>query len=277
MNAKIEDILDSCIAEIRMGKTAEESLREYPEVVDDIRPLLAVACELQKLPEPSASTSGLIRTMAKLSIQHAETKTTVKRRKVTIFSRAVFVRVAAIVLIVFVAGWTTVTSSAQSLPGDMLYPIKLFTERVRFFLTINHEDKAELRIVFSEERLKELIKKHRKGGGIDRELLIAMLEEAKLAVEAGPELSEVSRGLLISRAAYLSEFQGKTLEQLKKHASPVEQEELMPFVDMCQRRSNWMREMMGDTDSEPMGPPAKMMQQWMKMCPMWQENSQKNK
>jgi hypothetical protein len=274
MNIKIEDILDRCIAEVKMGKTPDEALQQYPEAADDIRPLLAVACELQKLPTPSTSASGLIRTMAKLSVQ--QTEATAQRRKTTLFSRPVLIRAVAVILIVFIAGWTTVTSSAQTLPGDLLYPLKLFTERVRFLLTINYEDKAELRIVFSEERLKELIKKHGKGKGIDKTLLYAMLDEAKMALDAGAKLPEVSRGLLISRVANLSEFQEKTLEQLKNHASPIEQEELMPFMDMCQRRCNWMREMMGDTDSGPMGPPAKMMQQWMKMCPMWQQNDNTN-
>lgn len=267
MNSKIEDILEHCIAEVRMGKTPEETLRQYPDVADDIRPLLAMACELRKLPGPSTSVSGLIRTMAKLSVQQAGTKTTTKHRKVTLFSRPVLIRAAAVTLIVFVAGWTTVASSAQALPGDLLYPIKLFSEQVRFFLAINQESKAELCIVFAEERVKELVKRHSKGGGLNKKLLAAMLNEAKMALDASPELTEVSRGLLNSRLVFLSQFQKHTLEQLEKRASPEEKQDLKKYLDICCLRISWMQQRMGDSEPDSAQPQSEQRRGCWDMCP----------
>ncbi len=250
-----------------MGKTPEEILRQYPDVADDIRPLLAIACQLQKLPGPSASVSGLIRTMTKLSVQQAGTKTTAKHGKITFFGRSVLVRVAAVILIVFIAGWTTVASSAQALPGDILYPIKLFSERVRFFLAIDQENKAELRIVFAEERVKELVKRHSEGGGLNKRLLAAMLNEAKMALDAGLELPEVSRGLLNCRVASLSQFQKYTLEQLEKRASPEEKQDLKAYLDICCLRCCWMQERMGGSEPDLAQPQSQQRQGCWDMCP----------
>jgi len=267
MNTKIEDILEHCIAEVRMGKTPEETLRQYPDVADDIRPMLTLACELQKLPGPSTSVNGLIRTMAKLSVQQTGMKTTAQRRKITLLSHSVLIRAAAVILIVFLAGWTTVASSAQALPGDLLYPIKLFSERVRFCLAINQESKAELCIVFAEERVKELVKRHSKGGGLNKKLLAAMLNEAKMALDAGPELTEVSRGLLNCRVAFLSQFQKHTLEQLEKRASPEEKQDLKKYLDICCLRCSWMQQRMGGSEPDSAQPQSEQIRGCWDMCP----------
>ncbi len=275
MRIRIEEMLDSCISELRAGKTISEVLKAYPEAADELRPLLEISETLQNLPDPSTSTVELIRRIRGLSArQIEEDEANSRARGVRLFSFPVWSRAAAIILVVFLAGWTTVTASAQALPGSFLYPVKLFTERVKFFLTVNREDKAELRIVFSEERLRELVKKQQQGGGIDKKLLVAMLEEARLAVESSPKLSVVSRGLLISRMAYLSEFQEKTLEHLTNRVSPVEKKELMPFMDMCRRRCAWMREMMcgAGAESGSGAPDAKLMRTWMRRCPMRRGN-----
>lgn len=266
-NNKIEDILDCCIAEVSMGKTAEEALRQYPEVADDIRLMLTLACELRKLPGPSTSVSGLIRTMAKLSVQQTGKKTTAQRRKITLLSHSVLIRAAAVILIFFVAGWTTVTSSAQALPGDFLYPIKLFSERVRFFLAMKQENKAELCIVFSEERVKELVKRHSKGGGLNKRLLAAMLNEAKMALDAGSELPEVSRDLLNSRVALLSQFQKQTLEQLEKRASPEEKQDLKTYLDICCLRCTWMEQRIDGSAPDSAQPQSKQRQGCWDTCP----------
>ncbi len=293
MDFNIEDILDDCIAEIRAGKTIEDTLNQYPQLADELRPLLNIAGKLNKLPAPSVSANGLMHTMAVLSTQNANLKKRLQQRRITVFSKPVLIRIAAAIMIVFIVGWTAVTSSAQALPGDILYPVKLLTERVRFFLTVNHEDKAELRLTFSDERLKELVKKYGKNGAIDKNLLIAMLNEAKLAVQTSPKLPEISRKLLICRAAYLSEFQEKTLQELKDQVKPTERKKLIPFMDACRQRCSRMQRMM-NTAPGPSSIPSKQSRQQdrqqqgtqkqniqqqdtqsgMKMCPMWQKKGQ---
>ena len=245
MSNKLEDILDYCIDRIRVGKAPEDVLREYPDAAEQIRPLLNMAKELEKLPETSPCVPRMARTIGKLSVQPSDQRARPKRRKLTLFLHSFLVRAAAVLLVVLLGGWTTITASSNALPGDLLYPIKLFTERAKFFLTINQEDKVELRIVFSAERLKEVLKNYERGEKLDRQLLQKMLQEASLAVESSAGLSELARGLLVARAAHLSEFQQETLGRFKNRVKPAEQEVLTPYMKMCGRRAAWMRQISG--------------------------------
>ncbi len=252
MTPSPEELLDRCIDAARAGRDPEEILAKHPELADDIRPLLAIATDLAGLPAPSTSVRGLMAALARATAEQEAAAAQPPRRRVRWFSRSVLLRAAAMLLAVLLIGWGSVSASASAVPGDWLYPIKLFTERAKFILTVNPEDKAELRITFSEERLKEAVEKHQRGGGIDKELLQAMLDEAKAALDVAPGLPDASRRLLLSRAAYLSQFQRKTLKDLEKRAAPEERKTLAPFMDACMRRCNWMRKR--GTDDE--GPPS---------------------
>jgi len=257
-----EEALDRCIEAARSGGDPEEILRRHPEIAGEVRPLLALAAELEDLPEPSAP--ALTQTLMRLLLRTPEAEAHKVKPKIRFFSRAVLARAAAIFLCVGLLGWGTVAASSAALPGDLFYPVKLLTERVRFFLTIDTERRVELRLVFSEERLMEAVRKHEAGGGIDKELLRAMLDEAQMALDASPGVPEARRGLLFSRVAYLSDFQKKILEQLEGRAGPSEQRALAPFIDACSRRCGRMCEMMGCGK----GQGGASQKQWICTCPM---------
>jgi hypothetical protein len=151
----------------------------------------------------------------------------------------------------------------------------MFTERAKFFLTVNQERKAELRIVFSAERLKEAVLKQQRGEGLDRELLSEMLEEARLAVEASAEFPEPTRDLFVARAAKLSEFQQDALGRLKSQTTTAEREVVVQYMDMCGRRSAWMRQVLepppSQTDDSAESSPRpwdRQLKQWKDSCPM---------
>ena len=270
MTEKMEDILDLCIEEARAGRDPEAVLRRHPEVADEIRPLLNLTAELRRLPAPQSTGGGVMQALAHLANEQAEETANPRAPKASFFSLPVMWRVAAAVLIVLFLGWSTATASAGAVPGDFLYPVKLLTERVKFFMTVNAEDRAELRIVFSEERLKEALRTHQRGGGVDKELLRAMLDEARLALDAAPELPEITTEFLSSRVSHLSEFQKAMLEHMQKRATPEEKETLQPFVDMCNMRCDWMRRMPQprNADQAPSETgPCTRMRRWMDSCP----------
>ncbi len=270
MISEVEEILDRCMGEARSGGDPERILRQHPEVADQVRPLLTLAGELERLPDPTLSTAAMIRTIARLAAERAVKDIPPKARRIRLLSLSVLTRVAAILLVILGLGWGATAASASAVPGDLLYPIKLLTERVEFFLTINPEEKAELRIAFSDRRLREAIKQHARGGGIDQEVLKAMLEEARMAAEATPDLPEATANLLAARVANMSEFQKRTLGQLNSKATPEERQSLAPFMDMCNRRCNWMRQMMdGGNEDTSDASPAERRRSCMDMCPMW--------
>jgi len=249
-----EDILDRCIDASRFGSDPEAILREHPEVAREVRPLLELASALEASPEPPVSQTKLLAAMAKAT-ELGSAHDAHRRCRTRLFSTKLWSRAAAVIVIFLLLGWGAATASAGSLPGELLYPVKLFTERVKFFLTLRPEEKAELRIIFSEERLKEAIKKYRKGGGLDRETLKAMLDEAQHALEAVPEAPTTERSLLESRVRHLSDFQRQKLEELQRSVRPSDREVLQPFIDSCRRRCgrHWRRRVPSGAPQDPSG------------------------
>lgn len=228
----IEDILDQCLEELQDGKTPDEVLAAHPDHVGELRSLLETATALKKLPDPQPSVNGLIELMAKQAVEEHD----LAAGKYRFLSRPVLLRVAAAILILFLAGYGTVAVSANALPGQMMYPVKLFTEKVRFFLALTSENKVELRIVYSEERLQELVEKFNNGGGVDKNVLNAMLDEAKMALESTHQLSADNKDLMLPRISKLSHLQSETLLSLKAKASPEEKEILAKCAKICADR-----------------------------------------
>ncbi|MAX24161.1 MAG: hypothetical protein CMJ19_06625 [Phycisphaeraceae bacterium] len=267
------DTLDACLDQVRGGQTIDDALAEHPADAEALRPLLDIATRLECLPDPNVSLAGLMKTLGRLGSQTlTASRAEPAPRKVRWFSRPVWTRAAAIVLVMFLIGWGTVNASAGAMPGDFLYPVKLFTERARFFLTLNTEDQAELRIVFSSRRLREAVAQQQRTGQADPQILDQMLEEARLAVLAAPQLSEPNRQLLVSRAAYLTDYQRDALDRFTSTGHPQEQV-IARYRDMCWERGRWMRQMLAPgedaapSNQQPQAQPN--WRRWCDDCPMW--------
>jgi len=61
-----------------------------------------------------------------------------------------------LMVLVFSTGMFGVNASRGSLPGDMLYQVKLTSEKVKVGFTVKEEKKAVLHVQFAEERVKEI-------------------------------------------------------------------------------------------------------------------------
>ncbi len=81
-------------------------------------------------------------------------------------------------LIIALTGGGTAAASQNSLPGDILYPVKLFTEDTRTAVAFNSDSKARLQIKFAAERIDE-IKAILKEKGVE----VEGLEIARTALE----------------------------------------------------------------------------------------------
>jgi len=65
---------------------------------------------------------------------------------------------AIISLIILLSGGGAAAASQNSLPGDVLYPIKNLTEDVRLAVTMDQKAKANLNIEFAQKRIEEIQK-----------------------------------------------------------------------------------------------------------------------
>ena len=64
--------------------------------------------------------------------------------------------VVSAILIFLLAGGGTAMAAWSAAPGDILYPIKLASEKVTIVLSANEESKAELHMKYADRRLEEL-------------------------------------------------------------------------------------------------------------------------
>jgi hypothetical protein len=247
----LEKILESCIEKRRKhGLSVEEILKDIPgKEAEDIRPLLELAEELTLLPDPEPSPGAALKIMAQVVSEQKKNNA----NKWRLLWTKNILRIAAGFVVIFFLGLGSAYASSNSLPGDFLYPLKRFTEKVRFFLASTDKDKAELRLIFSDKRLAEAVKKHQKGKPIDPALLDDMLNEARKALLYSTKLDIKDKKELVSLLDRTTLRQRDGIENLYKKASPDEQKTLSPFLCACNHRCKMIKRVMTDMGIKSVG------------------------
>ena len=165
---KIEKILTDCIKEIKSGKaTLAECLNRYPSRRRELEPLLKMALNIQAPPLMQLDNDDKQALKTRLLQQIMTPEGKKSRSFSNIFSfgipqQFVWARIAVSVFIVVVLLSTlsagTAYAAQSSLPGDLLYPVKTFTEDGRLLVADGNDDKAELNLEFAQTRLEEMEK-----------------------------------------------------------------------------------------------------------------------
>lgn len=247
MRENIEDILDFCLEDLKKGISQEECLAKYKEYAEELKPLLKIIFGLESLPKVEPSTTALYEALVKVGryLPQSKSKITWPRWNLNLVfnPRYAFARAIAIILLFSFISWSTLTVSANSIPGEMLYPIKLFTEKIRFILTLNPEDKAELRLTFADKRTKELISRLKKDGVLDKELLKIMLEEAKLALDNIEYIPQERKPVFYDKVRHFNLFQKEILERIRPEIQEKDAQYVDRAIEHCGRRAEWMQEM----------------------------------
>ena len=243
-----EDLLDICLGMARRGEDWRAFLLTYPSHSEEVESLVVLALGVGEAagppdaPAPGASAAllRLGRELAKRELQQEETA----HRGWgwlwgSAWAKAVF---AALVLVVL--GASAVELSARTVPGNFLYPVKILTERVRFALTADPEERVELRLTFSERRLSEVVKALQEGHGADKELVGAMLDEARAALDDAAKLPESKSSAYKTRIASLEGIQKERLRSVEGWIPPDRRGDVAQAIRMCDDGWARMREMM---------------------------------
>ncbi|NQU83191.1 MAG: hypothetical protein HQ536_00610 [Parcubacteria group bacterium] len=85
--------------------------------------------------------------------------------------------VSLIVVLIPGGGFTTVKAALGSLPGDILYPIKITTEKIQVAFVSDANAKTQLRVDFAERRLQEATVIINKEDNGEREEKVALAVE----------------------------------------------------------------------------------------------------
>ncbi|MBM3707822.1 MAG: hypothetical protein FJW69_05705 [Actinobacteria bacterium] len=173
MFKKTARILSECIDDIKLGKcSVENCISKYPYMQSSLRPLLEVAFRIQTLQdiEPSSDYKNRARHQLMKQIYNGiealikrppsgylnKIKPLPARRKIV----AARLKMAALFIIVIFAistmGTGTIYASQDSLPGDMLYPVKLITEKVELLTVRDSVSRVELYLKWTDKRVGEI-------------------------------------------------------------------------------------------------------------------------
>lgn len=244
-NQELETILDYCIDQMQTGKPMEECLAQFPEYRQELEPMLQMTVRLGELENPAPSARTINEALFEIG-QRSQTQKQAQKESATFlpaFLRQPWVvRTVNALLIVVVLFFGLSTASAGSVPGDLLYPFKKLTENVRFLLTTGQQDKAELRLTFSEKRLRELSALYRKTGRVNEALIQAMLRDAEAALQVHTA-SDEGPSYLMTKARHLNDAQKDYLDQLQPRVQGRAREAVDQAIQTCNRRGERMQQM----------------------------------
>ncbi len=165
--ANIENILATCITDIKAGRhTLESCLASYPSLREQLEPLLNIALSIKEPPAFKPTRQFKIKARVQLmeyihsNMIKEKSKDGLLQRNIREFWSGRWLKTAAItaaILLVLSTITTTTTYAANnSLPGDILYPLKITIEDTRSRLTFNIKIKSELELSFALRRLQEI-------------------------------------------------------------------------------------------------------------------------
>jgi hypothetical protein len=253
-----EELLDICLEMASRGEDWEAFLARYPASLREVEPLVLLAREVGEASGPAEATApgasaALLRLGRELAKRERQKEEAAHRTWGWLWGSA-WAKAAFAGVVMLVLGASSVELSARAVPGNFLYPVKILTERVHFALTSDLEERVELRLTFSERRLSEIVKTLKEGKGADRELITAMLDEARAALSDASQLPETRSAAYRSRIASLEEFQKKRLRSVEDMVPADRRQDVAEAIGMCDQGWARMREMMSGM---PMGGPGR--------------------
>jgi hypothetical protein len=150
--SELDTIVEECLSDILRGEsTLAQCLARYPEHAANLKPILQAALLTHKLKAPQMSAQRVQALDQQLRAQmHKQARPTQRSNKVRVWQP--FARLAAAVLmtlvLVFASGAGLVFASANTLPGDTLYPVKRAWEGVKLTVAafVGRQDEVWLEV-----------------------------------------------------------------------------------------------------------------------------------
>jgi len=220
MNRGFDDILDACLDRItQKGDSIEQCLESYPEQAGELEPLLRAALSVKDVSSIEPRTEFQRMAKARLLSAVAAKKEKEGRRRLPLWNWQQRWAVAlAVVLALVMMGGGTVAASTNSLPGDVLYPVKTTTERVQAFFTFGKEAKANLCMRFAERRIVEIEALAERERNIPESVLSVMNAETDRAIALANQNGSFNKET-IARLIRLTTAQKMMLARMGEGAS----------------------------------------------------------
>jgi uncharacterized membrane protein YgcG len=158
MNEKLYEALEVCLNALETGADIEAVLNLYPQLADELRPLLEASVQARSLALPAVPEAVMQRGRARVLQRAVELRKAAPkpRRRWSMFAFPRLATSLAIALIFLLSGTGLVSASNGALPGDSLYPVKRSWEDLRLFFIFSPEKRVGLESEFEQKRLDEI-------------------------------------------------------------------------------------------------------------------------
>lgn len=183
---RFQDALNHCLDLLAEGESIEHCVEIYPAMSSLLTPLLVTASTLREsirtAPRPEFKAEAHRRLLP-----HVEQRRLIRWLPIPSWHRWAYrgALAAAAFLIMLSAGQLTLRASSGSSPGDVLYPVKEFSESVQMTLATSQEDEAKLHVELASRRAQEMAAAATNG---DREMVQELLVKLELHLEEAPRL-----------------------------------------------------------------------------------------
>jgi hypothetical protein len=152
---EFENKLNDCLERLLSGtETIEQCLQRYPNEAKELEPLLRTAMSVDKAVDITPTPESKSRIRYNLQLKMAEVGKPRRASWISLQPRWAMAMMA--VMLVFVVGGGAVLAADSSMPGSLLYPIKILTENISLKLAASDIEKAELSLTFADRRVEEM-------------------------------------------------------------------------------------------------------------------------
>jgi len=260
-----DDLLDKAVSRLQIGQTADEILDAYPAQADDLQPLLQAAEAMQtarSLEKPTTesllsdrndflskvtelqlqpvSPSLLVRLKSWISQKTARPSPALSgQQKETRNMSFLALKLALILVVAFGSVGGTFAAAADSLPGTVVYPLKLAVEDIRLELTQDPFDQAIMHLEFAQERIQEMVRIAAKDDVPKEGLLTRTQSHMSTAFQITALASDEEMRELLTQIHKITGASRSDLELAQEEAQAQIQERLQQASSMM---AQWQRE-----------------------------------
>jgi len=244
-----EEALESSLQELARNGDIESCLQRHPGHAEQLRPLLETADTIRDhyrvVPQaPGGLAAGRERFLAVAAQERARavSQASDTGKRVRIGGRSMgfsFARLLPMLLVALlgaaILGGGVVWAASGSLPGELLYPVKLTTEDVRLALASTPQGQVDLALDFVEARAQEIEALAQAGGQMPDGTVARLEQHIQRALTRTASASDEALGGLLLQIAQRTGTQAQRLERVQASAAGPLQVGLQRAVAACWR------------------------------------------
>ncbi len=260
---QVDEVFEQCLAAMQtQGLTVEDCLQLHPILREELEPLLSLAARLQTArslrpaAEFKAATAQRLSKLAAARSAPPRPKTGFRGFRTGGWAqprmRLKPLLVGVLVVTLIASSFGTVAASAQSLPGDFLYPVKRAEEAVHFALTLDEAGRAGLRLEYASRRIDEAVTlvQQNRTQALDRVLADynGQIQSELTFLQPGSPLSAAQQLTLAGRLLSETQRQADGLDFINQAAPPAAQATIESALSNSQQARNQAAKILLDSE-----------------------------